>query len=199
MITRNGVPLFTVMIALGLGLVALYSWLQQEDEPRALDWKADYQGSLWTPLREDELTLAKVDAALGRGQLWMISSEGEPLLVSRYSLDSDGLNWRVQAVIGLDHQRTESLVQAQAWEPGMADQPVAPAVGQALADQAVQRMSMIPAEPVAVGDIIASFGNPDVRMDVSEGQAWVFAREGAVVAVNGEQAYSIMFGLKREL
>jgi hypothetical protein len=34
-------------------------------------------------------------------------------------------------------------------------------------------------------------------MDVSAGnQAWVYGRVGAVVAVSGDQAHSIMFGLQ---
>ncbi|HDZ55597.1 MAG TPA: hypothetical protein ENI17_00390 [Pseudomonas xinjiangensis] len=197
---RIALRIGTVLATVVLGFFALGKWMAQQDAPRALDWKAQYQESLWGPLQQGALTLAGVNAVLGTGTLWMISSDGEPLLVSRHPLESDALSWRLQAVITLDEQRTASLVEAQAWTPESPDQPVNPAVGEALADYPVARMSLIPAEPVDVSRIYGSFGNPDVRMDVSDGnQAWVYARNGVVVAVTGEQAHSIMFGLKREL
>jgi hypothetical protein len=100
-------------------------------------------------------------------------------------------------VIKLDGQRTDSLVQAQDWTAGMRDQSVSPSVGAALSGESVERISLIPSEPVDVKRIVATLGQPDMRMDVSAGnQAWVYGRVGAVVAVSGEQAHSIMFGLQ---
>lgn len=194
---RPRVGMATLFSLVVIGLFALGSWIVQQREPEPLQWQERYQTSIWTPLREGELKLADVDAPLGIGRLWMVSVEDEPLLVSRYMLESDDLSWRVQAVIGLDAQRTESLVQAQDWQAGMRDQSVSPSVGAALAGQPVERISLIPSEPVNVERIMATFGQPDVRMDVSEGnQAWVYGRTGVVVAVSGDEAHSIMFGLK---
>ncbi|WP_339848033.1 hypothetical protein [uncultured Halopseudomonas sp.] len=186
--------LFSLVV---IGLFALGSWIMDQREPEPMQWLGRYEQSIWTPLREGELVLASVDAPLGIGRLWMISVEDEPLLVSRYVMQSDDLNWRLQAVITLDAQRTESLVKAQDWQPGMRDQSVSPSVGAALAGQPVERVSLIPSEPVSVQRIIATLGEPDMRMDVSEGnQAWVYGRPGVVVAVSGEEAHSIMFGLQ---
>lgn len=194
---RPRVGMATLFSLVVIGLFALGSWIVQQREPAPLEWQERYQASIWTPLREGELKLADVDAPLGIGRLWMVSVEEVPLLVSRYMLESDDLSWRVQAVIGLDAQRTESLVQAQDWQAGMRDQSVSPSVGVALAGQPVERISLIPSEPVNVERIIATFGQPDMRMDVSEGnQAWVYGRTGVVVAVSGDEAHSIMFGLK---
>lgn len=194
---RPRVGMATLFSLVVIGLFALGSWIVQQQDPEPLQWQERYQQGIWTPLREGKLVLADVDAPLGIGRLWMVSVEDEPLLVSRYMLESDDLSWRVQAVIGLDAQRTESLVQAQDWQAGMRDQSVSPSVGAALAGQPVERISLIPSEPVNVERIIATFGQPDMRMDVSEGnQAWVYGRTGVVVAVSGDEAHSIMFGLK---
>lgn len=141
---RPRVGMATLFSLVVIGLFALGSWIVQQREPEPLQWQERYQTSIWTPLREGELKLADVDAPLGIGRLWMVSVEDEPLLVSRYMLESDDLSWRVQAVIGLDAQRTESLVQAQDWQAGMRDQSVSPSVGAALAGQPVERISLIP-------------------------------------------------------
>lgn len=186
--------LFSLVV---IGLFFLVTWVMDQREPEPMQWQERYQQSIWTPLREGDLTLAGVDKPLGVGRLWMVSVEDEPLLVSRYVIQSDELNWRVQAVIELDAERMASLVKAQDWTAGMRDQSVSPSVGAALAGQPVKRISLIPSEPVKVKRIVATLGEPDMRMDVSEGnRAWVYGRTGAVVAVSGEEAHSLMFGLQ---
>lgn len=174
-------------------------WLAKPEEPQQLAWKAHYQKSLWTPLQQRSLTLAEVGRALGNGDLWMISADGEPRLVSRHAVESDGRQWRAQAVIALDMQQTDTLVKAQAWQPGSPDQRVTPAMGAALAGYPVERISMTPDQPLELRYIQNTFGPADVRMPVSQGEAWIYAREGVVVAVTAEQAHSIMFGLRDAL
>jgi len=195
---RTGVRLVTVFSAVVLAFFLLGDWLAQRDAPRPLEWYENHRQSLWEPLRERSLTLGQADETLGRGHLWMISADGQPALVSRYNLDSDERLWQAQAVIGLGSAEMDSLIEAQAWEPGIADQPVSPAVGEALADRAILRMSMIPVEPLDLKHIEGTFGGAELRMPVSEGEAWVYPRIGAVVAVGEEEAYSIMFGLRDE-
>ena len=194
---RPRVGMATLMSLVVIALYFLVTWIMDQREPVPMEWLGRYEQSIWAPLREGELTLAGVDTPLGVGRLWMISVEDEPLLVSRYVLQSDELNWRLQAVIELEPERMDSLIQAQDWKPGMRDQSVSPAVGTALSSQSVERVSLIPSEPVPVKRIVATLGEPDMRMDVSEGKtAWVYGRTGVVVAVSGEQAHSLMFGLR---
>ncbi len=193
---RTGVRLVTIFSAVILAFFLFGDWLAQRDAPRPLAWYENYRESLWQPIQQRSLTLLQADQALGRGHLWMISADGEPALVSRYNLESEDRLWQAQAVIGLGEDEMESLVEAQAWEPGIRDQPVSPAVGEALGDRQILRMSMIPVEPLELNRIEGTFGSPDVRMPVSEGEAWVYPQAGAVVAVGEEEAFSIMFGLR---
>lgn len=197
---RMGLRIGTLLAVVLLSLLALDRWRaeQEANQGQVLVWKQQYQSSLWTPLRERLLTLAEVKRILGDGQLWMISADGEPKLVSRHPLDSDGQRWRVQAVIGLDQQQTDSLVEAQAWQPDMRDQPVSAAVGVALAEYLVERLSLIPEQPLKLPTIIATFGQADWQMPVDAGEAWIYGREGLVVSVSGDEAHSIMFGLRQE-
>lgn len=197
---RMGLRIGTLLAVVLLSLLALDRWRaeQEANQGQVLVWKQQYQSSLWTPLRERLLTLAEVKRILGDGQLWMISADGEPKLVSRHPLDSDGQRWRVQAVIGLDQQQTDSLVEAQAWQPDMRDQPVSAAVGVALAEYLVERLSLIPEQPLTLPTIIATFGQADWQMPVDAGEAWIYGREGVVVSVSGDEAHSIMFGLRQE-
>ncbi|WP_185267593.1 hypothetical protein [Halopseudomonas xiamenensis] len=196
---RMGVRIGTLVAVVLLSLLALDQWrAEQEQHGQPLAWKQQYQASLWTPVRERVLTLAEVGRILGEGSLWMISADGEPRLVSRHPLDSDGQRWRVQAVIGLDQQQTDSLVEAQAWQPDMPDQAVSPAVGAALAQYPVERLSLLPEKPLRLRDIEATFGPAELRMPVEVGEAWIYAREGVVVAVSDGQAHSIMFGLRED-
>lgn len=195
MVLRIGTLLAVVLLT----LFALDSWRAEQEATEPLIWKHQYQASLWMPLRERLLTLADVERVLGPGSLWMISADGEPRLVTRHAMESDGQRWRVQAVIGLDEQQTASLVEAQAWQPDMPDQSVSPAVGAALAHYPVERLSLMPDEGLKAVRIVATFGPADWHMPVEEGEAWVYGREGVVVSVNDDQAYSIMFGLRQDL
>ncbi|MFO7704790.1 MAG: hypothetical protein R6V43_06610 [Halopseudomonas sp.] len=191
--------LFSVIV---IGLFALGSWIMDKSDaqPEPLEWRASYEERLWAPLRDGNLTLGDVVAVMGQtGELWMISADGEPQLVSRHVIQSDGADWRMQAVINLDQPRMDSLKVAQDWKAGMADQSVPPAVAAALVGQAVERMSLTPFQPIDTQRIIATLGEPDMRMEVSgDDQAWVYGRAGLVVAVTGEQAFSIMFGLRAQ-
>lgn len=199
MTRRQGVRLATLFTVVILAFYAFGYWQSRPETPEPMQWLARYQVSLLTPLHEQQLTLGGAGEALGHGTLWMISSEGQPLLVSRYTMESDDLSWRVQAVIGLTPEQTDSLVQAQAWQPDLPDQPINSAVGDALKDRKVVRLSLIPNEPMSLAQVQGTFGNPDLRLPVSEGEAWVYPKVGVVVAVGEEQAHSIMFGLREEL
>lgn len=195
---RLGMATFFSLII--IGLFALGNWIMDRPgaEPEPMQWRATYEERLWAPLRDGNLTLADVVSVMGEtGELWMISADGEPQLVSRHVIQSDDADWRMQAVISLDEQRMESLKQAQDWKAGMADQSVSPAVAAALVGQPVERMSLMPFKPIETQRVIATLGEPDMRMEVSgDDQAWVYGRAGIVVAVTGEEAYSIMFGLR---
>lgn len=198
---RMGLPIGTLLAVGLLVWLALDGWGEQDEQPQdgtPLTWKQQYQESLWQPLRGQLLTLADVGRTLDEGRLWMISANGEPKLVSRHPLDSDGQHWRVQAVIGLDQQQTDSLVEAQAWQPDMADQPVSPEVAIALAQYPVERLSLIPEQPLTLATITATFGTADWQMPVAAGEAWIYVREGVAVSVSEDEAHSIMFGLRQE-
>ncbi|OWL88034.1 hypothetical protein [Halopseudomonas aestusnigri] len=199
MTRRQGVRLATLFTVVILAFYAFGYWQSRPAAPEPMAWYGQYQDTLLKPLQAQRLTLADAGAALGHGTLWMISAEGKPLLVSRHTMESDDLSWRVQAVIGLTPEQTESLVQAQAWQPELPDQPISSAVGDALKDRQVVRLSLIPNEPMSLAQVQGTFGNPDLRLPVSEGEAWVYPKEGAVVAVGEEQAHSIMFGLRDAL
>ena len=176
MTRQQGVRIATLLSVVILAFFAFGFWLSKPQQGDAMQWRTDYEKSLWAPLQREQLTLGDASEALGHGTLWMISSEGKPLLVSRYTLESDDLSWRVQAVLKLT--------------------PVA----DALKGQPVLRLSLIPSEPLALSDVQSTMGNPDLRLPVSEGEeAWVYPKIGAVVAVGEEQAHSIMFGLRNDL
>ncbi len=196
---RLGLRIGTLLAVVLLTLFALDRWRAQQEANDPLAWKQQYQTSLWRPLRERLLTLSDVDRVLGQGHLWMISAEGEPKLASRHAMESDGQRWVVQAVIALDEQQTASLVEAQAWQPELPDQAVSSAVGAALAHYPVERLSLIPDEPLKSVRILATYGPADWHMPVEGGEVWVYGREGLVVSVSGEKAYSIMFGLRQDI
>lgn len=195
---RVGMATLFSLAIVGIFLLVTWAMDRTDAESEPLKWRAAYESRLWAPLREGNLTLADVVSVMGqRGALWMISADGEPQLVSRHVMQSDDADWRLQAVISLDEQRMESLKAAQDWKADMVDQSVSPAVSAALIGQPVERMSLTPFQPIDTQRFIATLGEPDMRMEVSgDDQAWVYGRAGIVVAVTGEQAYSIMFGLR---
>lgn len=195
---RLGLRIGTLLAVVLLTLISLDRWRAHQEATQPLGWKPQYQSNLWTPLREGTLTLEQVVRVLGDGGLWMISADGEPRLVSRHSLESDGQHWRAQATVELDQQQTDSLVQAQAWYADMPDQPVSAEVGKALAQYPVVRLGLTPANALKLPRITATFGAADWQMPVEGGEAWIYGREGVVVSVGDEQAHAIMFGLRQD-
>ncbi len=190
-----GFPLVTLLSLIAVAFFALGYYFSRGETGDPLQWHEEYQASLWQPLRQQELLLGDVSRVLGPGQLWMISAEGEPALVSRYRLETDGQTWRAQATVELGGEQMESLIVAQDWQPDMYDQPLSTEVARALTDYPIVRMSMQPEEPVDVVQVVSSLGNPDMRMDLA-GETWIYHRIGAAVSVSNEEAHSIMFGLR---
>lgn len=196
---RRGVRIATLLSVVLLAFFVMGRWMGSYDALKPLDWSQNYADSLWQPLQDQRLQLGDLAPAAGEGRLWLISADDQPLLVSRHQLRSDGQSWRLQAVVGLELAQLDSLVQAQAWQPGMRDLPLDAALGMPLAQQPILRLSMIPEQPVELRYVQGSWGNPDMRLELGEGdQAWVYAKQGLVVAVSGEDAHSMMFGLREE-
>lgn len=196
---RRGVRIATLLSVVLLAFFVMGRWMGSYDALKPLDWSQNYAASLWQPLQDQRLQLGDLAPAAGEGRLWLISADDQPLLVSRHHLRSDGQSWRLQAVVGLELAQLDSLVQAQAWQPGMRDLPLDAALGMPLAQQPILRLSMIPEQPVELRYVQGSWGNPDMRLELGEGdQAWVYAKQGLVVAVSGEDAHSMMFGLREE-
>ncbi|MFZ2289785.1 MAG: hypothetical protein WAV92_08965 [Halopseudomonas yangmingensis] len=196
---RRGVRIATLLSVVLLAFFVMGRWMGSYDALKPLDWSQNYADSLWQPLQDQRLQLGDLAPAAGEGRLWLISADDQPLLVSRHHLRSDGQSWRLQAVVGLELAQLDSLVQAQAWQPGMRDLPLDAALGMPLAQQPILRLSMIPEQPVELRYVQGSWGNPDMRLELGEGdQAWVYAKQGLVVAVSGEDAHSMMFGLREE-
>lgn len=191
-----GFPLVTLLSVVIAAFFALGYYFSRGETGDPLQWHEQYQVSLWQPLREQTLRLDDVSRVLGPGQLWMISAEGEPALVSRYQLDTDGQTWRAQATVELVDAQMQSLIVAQNWQADMHDQPLSSEVAQALGDYPIVRMSMQPQTPIAVAQVISSLGNPDMRLDIAGGETWIYQRSGAAVSVSNEEAHSIMFGLR---
>ncbi|TVP88387.1 MAG: hypothetical protein EA348_10880 [Pseudomonadaceae bacterium] len=191
-----GFPLVTLLSLIAVAFFALGYYFSRGETADPLQWHEEYQASLWQPLREQELRLGDVSRVLGPGQLWMISAEGEPALVSRYRLETDGQNWRAQATVELAEEHMDSLIEAQNWQPEMYDQPLSTEVARALADYPIIRMSMQPEEPVDILQITTSLGQPDMRLDIAGGETWIYQRSGIAVSVTGDDAHSIMFGLR---
>lgn len=197
--TRMAVRVGTLLGVVALAFFALGKWMVSQGEPQPLAWKTEYQDSLWEPLQERSLTLGAVRQVLPDGRLWLISAENEPRLVNRHRIHSDGQQWRAQAVIALDQEQLDSLVAALQWQPGTPDQPVNPAIAEAMTDYSIERISMIPQEPVDLQYILGTFGPVEVRMPVDVGEAWIYGGQGVVVAVNDDLAVSIMFGIRDRL
>lgn len=191
-----GFPLATLLAVVVTAFFALGYYFSRGETADPLQWYEEYQASLWQPLRQQELQLGDVSRVLGPGQLWMISAEGEPALVSRYRLETDGQTWRAQATVELVGEQMESLIVAQDWQPDMYDQPLSTEVARALTDYPIVRMSMQPEEPIDTHQVSSSLGNPDMRLDIAGGETWIYHRSGVAVAVTGEEAHSIMFGLR---
>mgnify|MGYP000206318998 CR=1 FL=1 len=95
-------------------------------------------------------------------------------LLYRGEWRADGEPWRLEAELALSEVERKSLMAAA----GDAEQPLAGALLAQLGSHEVVGLTLAPQGAVSVARLTASLGQPRLRLQLVEGEAWVYPRLG---------------------
>ncbi|MCO4070863.1 hypothetical protein FA089_11555 [Pseudomonas aeruginosa] len=173
---RNTRWLFYLSLAVLTFVVG--AWLVRTPEPaRPLPWLADWQEQVLAPLADNALTLRQLHDAVD-GELWVDPRLDGVRLAFRGRLLGDGGPWQVEGELVLSAEEQLSLQRASALQPGSAPQPLSAGLEGQLGDKPIVALSMIPEGRVGAERLLASLGQPRLRLQLAQGEAWVYPQLG---------------------
>lgn len=178
--------LFTI-IALASCLLG-YWWLLPRDEKTApLPWWSEWQAGVLQPLAEDRLTLGQLKARLPAAELWLQPRLDGPRLVLRDSQSLASGTWALEAELALSDAQRASLAAASGVKPNDSELPQSAQMLEQLAGQRIEALNLQPQQAVSAAGLSASLGEPRLRLQLQEGEAWVYPQLGLIAHLRGEQ------------
>ncbi|WP_443192148.1 hypothetical protein [Pseudomonas indica] len=161
-------------------------WLMQARQGEPLPWMAEWQERLLAPLAEDRLTLAALSEEV-EGELWLQPRLDEPRLLYRGQVgDADEL-WLLEAELALSDRERASLTKATGLRPTDAEQPLSRQVSDELGSHAIAILRLKPEAPMAAERLVASLGQPRLRLQLAEGEAWVYPDLGLTAHLRDDE------------
>jgi len=192
-------PLHWLLFALlALAFFAWGVWLMRAPERvEPLPWLAEWQAPVLTPLAEDQLKLSALSAAVA-GELWLQPREDGPRLLYRAQLDSAGA-WQLEAELVLSESERASLMTALDLAPEDAEQPLSEQLAEQLGQHGVSALSLTPLEPVPAERLLATLGQPRLRLELVEGEAWIYPQQGLTAHLLDEKVQLLRVVPRRAL
>lgn len=176
--------------AVALLFFSLALWLQRSTGPaEPLGWVAAWQQPLLEPMAEGNLTLGALNGQ-APGELWLQSASTGPRLLFRSTgAGADACN--LEAELALDEGERESLLKALGDGGNQGEQPLSPKLLEQLAGHRIAALELRPQQPPAAERLAASIGQPRLRLQLGEGEAWVYPTEGLTAHVLDEQLHLV--------
>lgn len=164
--------------AVALLFFAWGAWLMRTPPPaEPLPWLAEWRSELLTPLADERLNLAQVSRRVA-GELWLQPRPDGARLLYRGEWRAGGESWALEAELGLSEAERDSLMAAAGLGVKDAEQSLGAQLLAGLGRQAVAGLSLRPLHAVAAERLAASLGQPRLRLELAEGQAWVYPELG---------------------
>ncbi|RJG12490.1 hypothetical protein D3879_04150 [Pseudomonas cavernicola] len=173
-------------------LVALlfFAWggwlMRAPDKVAPLPGLAEWQSQVLTPLAENQLTLSRL-SAVAEGELWLQPRLDGPRLLYRAELAASGEVWQLEAELALSDSERVSLMAATGLEPKDAEQPLSQQLLAQLGSHALATLTLTPLQPVSGERVAASLGQPRLRLELAEGEAWVYPLQGLTAHLQDDQ------------
>jgi hypothetical protein len=149
-----------------------------------------------TPLADDDLSLARLQDQVA-GELWLQPSLQGPRLLYRGQWQAGGEPWTLEAELALNEAERASLVAAQGANAQDGEQPLSEQLLAQLGSHAIASLVLKPQDEVAVERLVGSLGQSRLRMELDEGQAWVYPELGLTLHVQDERL-SLLHALPRK-
>lgn len=174
--------LFTI-VALASCLLGYWLLTSREEKGAALPWLQQWEAEVLRPLAEDRLSLGQLRERLPGAELWLQPRLEGPRLLLRGELDG----WRVEGELELSEAQRASLATASGVKPRDPEQPQSAEMLERLAARRIEALNLQPPQATAAAALSASLGAPRLRLQLEEGEAWVYPQQGLTVHVGHDQ------------
>ena len=167
-------------------------WLMRAMAPAApWPWFEELQSEVLEPLADDRLSLSQLHARLD-GELWLQPRPDGPRLLFRSAWPiADGEPWSLEAELALTPAERDSLANAFGVAGQSGDeQPLGAQMLERLGRHKVLSLRLRPGQDEAPAERLASsIGQPRLRLELAEGQAWVYPELGLTAHLRDEQLH----------
>jgi hypothetical protein len=158
------------------------AWLMRAPTPvKPLPWLSTWQSQVLPVLASEKLSLGELRAAepsQAEGDLWLQSQPGGARLLYRSALGGPNDAWALTAVLGLGVAERASLVAAAGLQAGDSEQPLSRQLLLQLAGLPVHELELTPTSALAAERLAATLGQPRVRLQLADGEAWIYPALG---------------------
>lgn len=169
--------------AVALLFFAWGAWLVRPPQPvEPLPWLGEWQREVLAPLADDRLRLARLSERVD-GELWLHGAR----LLYRGQWQAGGEPWALEAELRLSEAERDSLVAAAGPGVKASEQPLGGQLVAELGQHAVLGLSLRPHAELAAERLAASLGQPRLRLELAEGQAWVYPELGLTLHLDDDR------------
>jgi hypothetical protein len=176
-----------IFVAVALLFFAWGAWLMRPQPAAApLPWLAEWQTAVLVPLADNRLSLAMLRAQV-EGELWLQPRQNGARLLYRADWQASGEPWALEAELELGEAARDSLMAAAGLGVGDDEQPLGGQMLAELGSQAIVGLTLKPQQAVAAERLASSVGQPRLRLELDEGQAWVYPEAGLTAHTADEQ------------
>lgn len=176
-----------IFVAVALLFFAWGAWLMRpQPAPAPLPWLAEWQTAVFVPLADNRLSLAMLRTQV-QGELWLQPRLDGPRLLYRADWQASGEPWALEAELELGEAERVSLMAAAGLDARDDEQPLGGQMLAELGSQAIVGLTLKPQQAVAAERLASSIGQPRLRLELDEGQAWVYPEAGLTAHTADEQ------------
>ncbi len=175
--------LFYALLASAIFTLAI--WLGRAAQPLAE--LQDWQVRLLDPLADARLRLATLQEVQA-GQLWLQAGQPQARLLWR----AEQAGWRLQAELQWSASWAERLQPVLAGMAADAEQALTGEWPVQWAELPVSSLSLQPLHSVSAEQLAASLGKPRLRLELSEGLAWVYPQWALTAQLVDEQVQGLL-------
>ncbi len=173
--------------AVALLFFAWGAWLVRPPQPAdPLPGWAELQADVLAPLAEDRLSLARLSERV-EGELWLQPRLDRSRLLYRGEWQADGEPWALEAEVALSSVERDGLMAAAGLSGRDAEQPLGIQLLAQLGGEGVTELTLQPRHAVAAERLAVGLGQPRLRLELAEGQAWVYPEQGLTLHLDDER------------
>ena len=176
-----------IITLIGMLFFAWGAWLMRERAPAApLPWLADFDRAVLTPLADDRLAVSQLPAAED-AELWLQPRLDGARLFYRVALQVEGGAWQLDAELELSAAERDSMLAAVNAAPGGGEQQLGRPLLEQMSRYRIINLQLLAPDNQPADAIASTLGAPRLRLELADGQAWVYPQRGLTLHVVDER------------